>query len=283
MFASHIYEKTCPAPFALRIPLCVRPDVTGPEKGRLVISGGDWSAEALERFVAIAGGPDARIIVIPTAASAVKLPSEFIHYPDSVQHNEAFAHQLATLFKVKSVTVVHTRDRQTANDPKFVSSIQQADGVWIGPGNSGRLVDAYLNTAVEKALHSMLANGKVIGGNSAGAIIQGSFIVRGRPDKPLLMPKGRTTGFGFLKNVVINPHVISAKRENELVDVLDTHPGLLGIGLDDNTTIVVTGNEFELIGPGKAAIYENKLVDGRWYYWLSTGERFNIVERRVVR
>jgi cyanophycinase len=255
----------------------------GPGKGHLVISGGDWSAEALERFVMLAGGPDARIVVIPTAASAIKLPSNFIHYPDSVHHNERFARELALLFKVNSVSIFHTRDRNTANDAEFSSSIREADGVWIGPGNSGRLAEAYLNTAVDKALHSLLANGKVIGGNSAGAIIQGSFIVRGRPDKPLLMPDGRTTGFGFLKNVVINPHVISAKRENELVDVTDAHPNLLGIGLDDNSTIVVTGDEFELIGPGKAAIYENKRVDGRWYYWLNPGDRFNIPERRIIR
>ena len=61
-------------------------------------------------------------------------------------------------------------------------------------------------------------------GTSAGAIIQGSFLVRGRPDKPLLMAPGRTTGFGFLKNVAINPHLTSAKRDAELINVADAHP-----------------------------------------------------------
>jgi cyanophycinase-like exopeptidase len=89
----------------------------------------------------------------------------------------------------------------------------------------------------------------VIGGNSAGSIIQGSFIVRGRYDKPLLMPTGKTTGFGFLKSVAVNPHIISAKRENELIEVLDAHNELLGIGLDDNSVIrskVTTGDHFNI-------------------------------------
>jgi len=251
----------------------------GPEHGHLVLSGGDWSSTAIRKFVDFAGGPNARIVVIPTAASAIKLPNEFIHYPDSIKNTPAFEKELASLFNVKTIVVVHTRDRKIANDSKFVSVIQQADGVWIGPGNSGRLADAYLNTKVDKALHELLDKGKVIGGNSAGAIIQGSFIVRGRPDKPLLMPKGRTTGFGFLKNVVINPHVISAKRENELIEVLDAHPDLLGIGMDDNSTVVVTGNQLEVIEPGKVAIYENKFVDGRWYIWINPGDRFDISKR----
>jgi cyanophycinase len=254
---------------------------SGPANGHLILTGGDWVPLALERFVALAGGSRADLVYIPTAASELKLPSGFIYNPDSSRQTPAFEAELAKLFNVDKVTVFHTRDRNVANAEINLLTLANADGVWLGSGNSGRLVDAYLATALEKCLHDLLARGKVIGGNSAGAIIQGSFIVRGRADKPLLMPAGRTTGFGFLSNVVINPHVLSAKRENELVEVLDAHPELLGIGLDDSSAIVVTGNVFEVIG-GRVAIYENVFKDGRWYYWMETGRKFDM-KLRVVK
>lgn len=249
-------------------------------QGTLVLTGGDYVDEAIGRFVIAAGGENGNIVYIPTAASELKLPSGFIHNPDSVQHDTEFAAELRKLFHVKNIIILHTRDPKVANLKKFASVLDKADGVWIGSGNSGRLTDAYLNTLTHSKLKDLFDRGKVIGGNSAGAIITGSFIVRGRSDKPLLMPKGRTEGFGFLKNVVINPHIISAKRENELVEVLDAHGELLGIGLDDNSAIQVKNGSFEVIGLGKVAIYDNIKHGNGWYYWLKTGDHFNITYRR---
>ena len=114
-------------------------------------------------------------------------------------------------------------------------------------------------------------------GSSAGAIIQGSFVVRGRPDKPLLMAPGRTTGFGFLMNVAINPHLTSARRDAELINVTDAHPEILGIGIDDDAALVVRKNVCEVIGAGSVAIYDNVKHDGgAWYYKLKPGDRFDL-------
>jgi len=102
------------------------------------------------------------------------------------------------------------------------------------------------------------------------------FIVRGRPDKPLLMAAGHTTGFGFLTNVAINPHLTSAQRDAELVNVTDAHPEILGIGIEDDAALLVRQNTFEVIGTGRGAIYDNVRRAGSWYYWLIPGERFNL-------
>ena len=151
-----------------------------------------------------------------------------------------------------------------------------ATGVYLPPGNSGRLAEAYLGTRTQMTLKALLDRGGVIFGSSAGAIIQGSFTVRGRPDKPLLIAPGRTTGFGFLTNVAINPHLTSAKRDAELVNVADAHPHILGIGIDDDAALVVRQNIFEVIGTGRVAIYDNVRRDGSWYYWLMPGDRFDL-------
>jgi cyanophycinase len=107
--------------------------------------------------------------------------------------------------------------------------------------------------------------------------------VRGRPDKPLLMAAGHERGFGFLKNVAINPHLISAKREDQLVDVLDVHPELLGIGIDDTAGLVVRGDLVDVIGESKVAIYDNKKREGGWYYWLTPGDRIDLRTRTAQR
>jgi cyanophycinase len=253
----------------------------------LVLTGGEFGKGVIERFVELAGGPDANFVYVPTAASSLRLPSGFIYDPpDSdvpASNTQAFEEELAKMFGVKNVTVLHTRNRKTANSETFVAPLKRANGVWLSSGNAGRLANAYLDTLTQKEIAAVLGRGGVVGGNSAGAIIQGSYTVRGRPDKPLLMAKGHERGFGFLKDVAINPHLTEAKRDAELVNVIDTYPNLLGIGLDEKAALVVQGDVFEVIGEGRVAIYDNKKHGSNWYYWLKPGDRFNLLTRTVAK
>ncbi len=184
---------------------------------------------------------------------------------------------------MKHVKVLHTRDRKTANSDSFVAPLRKANGVWLSSGNAGRFADAYLDTLTQKEIAAVLARGGVVGGNSAGAIIQGSYTIRGRPDKPLLMAKGHERGFGLLANIAINPHLTEQKREAELVNIVDAYPNLLGIGVDEKAALVVSGERFEVIGAGRAAIYDNVKHGGSWYYWLKPGDRFDLRTRTLIR
>lgn len=250
----------------------------------VIAVGGDFKI-GTERFVSLAGGSDANFVYIPTAASSIRLPSGFIYEPpDSdipAANTREFEQELCKLFGVKRITVLHTRSRKTANSNAFVEPLRKANGVWLSYGNSGRLADAYLDTLTHWEIKAVLERGGVVGGTSAGAIIQGSYIVRGRPDKPVLMVKGRERGFGFLKDVAINPHLTEEKRHSELVTVIDAHPKLLGIGIDEKAAIVVQGDQFEVIGEGRVAIYDNKKHGSSWYYWLAPGTVFDLRGRRV--
>jgi len=264
----------------------------GVGRGALILSGAagtsreSFGAGVLERFVALAGGPDADFVYVPTASSGIKLDDGFIYTPpDSdapAANTKEFEQRLAKMFGVARFTVLHTRSRATADKESFVAPLRRAGGVWISGGNSGRLADTYLGTLTHKAIKAVFERGGVVGGNSAGAIIQGSFIVRGRPDKPVLMAKGHERGFAFLKNVVVNPHLLAAKREDELVNVVDAHPELLGIGIDERAAILVRGESFEVLGESKVAIYDNRKHDNRWYYWLAPGAVFDLRARAVA-
>jgi cyanophycinase len=246
----------------------------GPEKGYLVIvGGGTLSVEIKQRFVALAGGANAKFVVIPTAGG---------EQVDPATSQSRFSKN----FGVSQVTVLHTRDPKRANQDDFVEPWRHASGVWIEGGRQWRLADAYLGTAVEREIKALLARGGVVGGSSAGATIQGSFLVRGDPAKPgnpdgdntIMMVPGHEIGFGLLASSAIDQHVIVRHRESDLDPVIAKHPELLGIGINESAAIVVHGNEFEVMN-GQVLIHDGLTHNGKLYYSLSSGQKFNLKTR----
>ncbi|MBS1809492.1 MAG: cyanophycinase [Acidobacteria bacterium] len=240
----------------------------GPAKGALVIAGGGKIPPAIsDKFIALAGGSNASIVYIPTAAEDAGISKIYDDHP--------------SLFGIKNLTVLHTRDRNIANTDEFVAPLKKATGVWFGGGRQWRLVDSYFNTLTHKELQKLLARGGVIGGTSAGASIQASYMVRGaREGNTTMMAPGYETGLSFFKQVAIDQHINTRKRESDLKEVITAHPDLLGIGLYESTAIVVQGDQFEVIGDGKVAITDGKQYDGKPYYFLDAGEKFDLKKRR---
>lgn len=245
----------------------------GPKDGALVIvGGGRVGPEIVSRFVELAGGPEAEVVLIPTATEAERF--------DTKRAGDSFARA----FGLKRVTVLHTRDRTEAESDAFVAPLRAAKGVWFGGGRQWRLVDSYLGTRTQKEIEAVLARGGVIGGTSAGATIQGSYLVRGaREGNTIMMAKGYEVGFGYLQGVAIDQHLIARKRENDLVGVIEAHPELLGLGIDEATAIVARGDRFEVIGRSKVAIYDGKAHGDKRYYFLAAGDQFNLQERQPVK
>lgn len=246
----------------------------GPEHGSLVVVGGNLHDPAIvQRFIDLAGGPQARIVVIPTAGGGED-------YDQFYGGLKAF-HDLGAY----NVTVVHTYDRGEADTDAFTAPIREATGVWFPGGRQWRLADAYLGTKTEAALWGVLERGGVIGGSSAGATILGSYLVRGDTRTNTIMMGDHEEGFGFLRNVGIDQHVLRRNRQFDLIRVIEAHPGLLGIGIDENTAIIVQGDRFEVMGAGYVLIYDhNRMVgdDGKFYF-LAPGDRFNLATREAMR
>src|SRR5260370_32434688 len=173
-------------------------------------------------------------------------------------------------------TMLHTRDKARANSEYFTDSLRKASGVWIMGGREGRLAESYLDTAVEREIKEVIARGGVVGGGSAGATIQGSFLVRGDPKgNEIMMSPGHERGFGLLSNSAIDQHVNTREREHDLVRVIEKHPELLGLGIDEGAALVVHGDSFEVIG-GQVAVYDGKEHDGAPYFFLSPEQTLNL-------
>jgi cyanophycinase len=223
-----------------------------------------------------------RVVFIPTAAPFLISKRGVIWNPDREPNRELFVRDLAARFGVPVVDILHTRRRDTANTEAFAATLRQADAVWISGGYAGLLADVYLDTLVVGELRDVVRRGGVLAGESAGAIILGSYVVRGNPEKPVLMVEGRDRGFGFLRNIAINPHLTRWQRENELVTVVDRYPHLLGLGVDDDTALVIRGDVGEVVGSGRVAVYDNQKHAGSWYFWLNAGEKLDLIKRRAL-
>ena len=152
-------------------------------------------------------------------------------------------------------------------------------------GRHWRIADAYLNTRTHKELAALLDRGGIVGGTSAGATIQGSFMVRGDTKGNTLMVGDHVEGFGFLKGVTIDQHVLKRNRQFDLVEVIRARPELLGIGIDENTAIVVRGDSFEVVGDSYVLIYDHtrRLDSGGEFYFLAPGDRYDLKTREAER
>lgn len=254
----------------------------GPKNGALVIVGGGALPESVViRFIELAGGPDANIVAIPTAGGG-----------DSYDENSGGAATLRR-FGANNVSVLHTNDRDEANSDAFVLPLKKAAGVWFGGGRQWRLVDSYKGTKTEMAFHEILKKGGVIGGSSAGATIQGSYLARGDTKNNQIMMGDHEEGFGFIQNIAIDQHVIARNRHFDMFDILKNRPELLGISIDESTAIVVEGNDFEVLGESYVIIFDGSFwsregsdlknipPSNNLFYFLREGDKYDMKKRTV--
>jgi cyanophycinase len=256
-------------------PLYATAQEIGPVKGSLVVAGGGSLRDSgiLERFLDLAGGGDQPIVVIPTAGEQ----DEYDESWDGLRELRAAG--------ARTLTVLHTRDRSVADTDAFAAPILAARGVWFPGGRQWRLADSYLNTRTHRALTALLERGGVIGGTSAGATIQGSFMVRGDTKGNELMVGDHVDGLAFLKNVTIDQHLLKRNRQFDLLPVIEARPQILGVGIDESTAIIVRGDAFEVIGRSYVAIYDaqRRLDSGGQFYLLAPGDRYDMKTRHATR
>jgi cyanophycinase len=260
------------------------PTTVGPQKGALVIvGGGKVGADIWARFIELAGGPNANIVVIPTAGE-----------DSAINTGKSFEKELLQDLGVQRVTVLHTRDPKTANTKAFVAPLKKATGIWFSGGRQWKIADAYLHTLAQKEFNAVLNRGGVIGGSSAGASIQGSFLLRGDTKGNSILEGDHVQGLDLIHNVAIDQHILRRNRQFDLIGIIKAHPELLGIGIDESTAIVVQKNTFEVIGNSYVAIYDIHQFDGKEksptgeygtsgpYYFLGKGQHFDLQQRKVI-
>lgn len=245
-------------------------------KGHLVlVGGGDKPLAAMQKFVDLAGGPDAPIVVIPTASTE----------PDTSQYyRDYFAKELGC----SNAVVLEIWNKADARRADYVDLAKRARGIFFGGGDQARILNALEATPVLDAIRTAHLGGAVVGGTSAGTACQSKIMITGEGDFNLIQTRAVETwnGLGFLDDgIVVDQHFIARRRENRLISVVLEHPDRLGVGVDedtaawfrpDGTFTVIGANSVMIFDPRGSAMRRRPLETGRELLGVS-GMRVHIL------
>lgn len=260
-------------------------------KGHLVIIGGVHTTETSKKFVELAGGNNAKIIIIPNAGSNPIKNSEL--------HKKEFEELGA-----KADYLLFTRE--TADADSNIKKMNWANAVYFLGGDQSDLTRDMLGTKLLQKVYDIYNNGGVVGGSSAGAAVMSEVMITGNE----LLNKDSTSafisiqkgnietakGFGFIKNAIIDQHFLKRKRHNRLISLMCEYPYLLGIAIDESTAIVVYPDDtFQVIGDNQVVVYDpttskNVKTDVRGNFGITdmkihlllNGDKFDMKSKRVI-
>ncbi|MBT8397533.1 MAG: cyanophycinase [Gemmatimonadetes bacterium] len=258
----------------------------GPPNGTLVIVGGGGTSgtQIMERFIELGGGlEEGRFVVVPTAGGNYDREGNLRAY-DEERVLRGWRER-----GVVNVSMLHTHDPAVANTEEFVADLREATAVWFNGGRQWNIVDSYAGTLTYDEFHKVLERGGVIGGSSAGATIQGEYLVRGDTEGSEIVmtdEENHQLGFEFLRKSAIDQHINARNRWDHIIPVVEEQPHLLGIGLSESTAIIVTGDTFEVMGKWMVAVHDNTRAYQPWekpYFVLGPGQKYNMKTREIVR
>jgi len=231
----------------------------GAPRGYLfIVGGGPQPPELVQRFVDLAGGKKAKIVVFAMASGEGKESGE--EKADDLRKLGADAH-------------AYFIGQNEANSDSMARNMEGVTGVWFGGGDQVLLTKALLGTRVEKAIHDRYAAGAVVGGTSAGAAVMSNPMLTGEERHAGgVRPPSDTTdhymtiardnielvpGFGLIKDALIDQHFLRRRRHNRFISaVLDTAPHL-GVGIDESTALIVhPDGHWSVLGESAASVYD---------------------------
>lgn len=231
-------------------------------EGRLAIIGGaedkEGDCKILRRFLAEAGGSDATIVVLTSAT----------------EEPEAAGNTYRAVFErlgARSVTTLDITSRARANESVVVDALLGAGGIFFTGGDQLRISTIIGGTPVAKALADCYRRGVVIAGTSAGASAMSEVMIVGGPgeEAPRRDLLRLAPGLGLLREVVVDQHFAQRGRLGRLLAAVAQHPGIIGLGLDEDTAVFVSPEAtLEVVGSGAATI-----VDGRHLQFANVSEQ----------
>ena len=242
----------------------------------------------LSHVVKESGGIQSLIVVIPTASSI----------PDKVGENyiQAFRKLGCDNIKVLNIT-----EREQSDDPEFIKWIEKADCVMFSGGDQSKIVDKIGNTKIHDILMQRFVNESfVIAGTSAGAMCMSEEMIAGGSSTEALY-KGAVRmrdGMRFISELMIDSHFIRRGRFGRLTESVAKFPNLLGVGLAEDTGLVIKNcNEFKVIGSGMVILFDGRklthnneeileegtpmTISNLVVHVLSNSDRFTVDQRKI--
>jgi cyanophycinase len=261
------------------------------EHGRLVAIGGGEDKEGdctiLGEFVRLAGRGRAHIVIMTAATD----------------HGPEVGKEYTSIFKrlgAGTVKVIDVNSREDTNDPKYLKTIAEANAVFFTGGDQLHITSLIGGSEMDSLLHEKYAQGMLVGGTSAGAaMMSNSMIVGGPPEEnPRLGTVEMGPGVEFLLGGMIDTHFSQRGRFGRLLTAVAQYPHDLGLGIDENTALVLMDHHFEVIGEGAVTVIdageltytnvpdlrrkESLALYGVKVHILPAGHRFDLEQREPI-
>ena len=232
--------------------------------------------EILERFVALAGGGSARIAIVPTASEEAEESGE----------------QYVGVFRdlgAAEADWLRVAQRPDANGEAALRLLGEATGIFITGGDQARLVALLAGTLTMEAIRGRNAEGVVVAGTSAGASIVAAHLMSGENPLPhnsndAAARKGMVelvAGFGLLQDIIVDQHFSQRGRLGRLMTAFAANPGLLGLGLDEDTAVLIDREGvLEVLGSGMVTIIDGRNATSD-YFEREVGEVLTVVDSHL--
>jgi cyanophycinase len=212
----------------------------------LLIGGGERPPEVMRAFVRLAGGPDAPIVLIPTASE------------DPTAGPERAA-EFRDQWGCTDVSVLEVRSCADASRPDYVAAAERARGIYFLGGDQTRIVNAFEGSPLLAAIARAFAAGATLGGTSAGTACMSALMITGEGDFDVITADNVELwpGLGFFRGVIVDQHFVARRRQNRLLSVILEHPALVGVGVDEETAVWVRPDgTFEVLGRGTVTVVD---------------------------
>lgn len=209
-------------------------------------------SEIFRRMVALAGGPDARIVIVPTASEA---PGErALDY-----------HQIFSSFNPQDIHTIHIAERQDAGSPEILSIIAETTLIMFSGGDQLRLSSLIGGTPLHRALIDRYRAGDcVVAGTSAGAAVMPEVMIFQNNQFRLYRKGGIeiTKGWGLIHDVIFDTHFVQRARISRLVHAVATNPALLGLGIEENTSLLIEDETIAtVLGTGTVIVVDGSSIE----------------------
>jgi cyanophycinase len=237
--------------------------------GKLLVIGGAEDKEGdcriLKEFVRLAKGEKARIVIMTVATD----------------HPEEVGAEYRKLFKrldAGDVKVVDISKREDTESEKGLKAIEEATALFFTGGDQLHITALMGATAMDKLIKRRHDRGLLLGGTSAGAAMMSNSMMLGGESE--CNPRSGSVeigpGMDFIMGALIDTHFSQRGRHGRLITAIAHYPQELGLGVDEDTAMVVTGNEFEVIGSGAVTVIDAGGITHTNLHELKKGESLEL-------
>ena len=248
-------------------------NLTFAQERLILIGGGKRTPDILTKFIEYSGNENGKILVIPWASGEQEIAFSNIK------------NEVAALSKI-SVENAPLAPLNAETKAKLLAQLKTAKGVFFCGGDQNRIMEVLKDDELYKTMHEMYRNSVVFAGTSAGTAIMSEIMISGEGDFKVIDGSKVETkkGLGLMNEIIVDQHFIKRQRQNRLIGLILQNPKLFGVGIDENTALVVEQNRYaEVLGESQVMIFEAlKQPNEMKFIMLQKGEKFDLKKRKKM-